>query len=405
MLSDSGSMLSLDAQRGMGQSMAFEAMNLAIERARQHGVCVMGLRHAHHIGRIGHWAEQAVSAGLISVHFVNALSKPVVAPFRGIEARYVTNPFTVGIPVPGREPVLLDYATSAIAMGKVRVAFNSGKKVPGDMLMDLQGDYTDDPGALFPADGGPGGALVPFAQHKGYALAMVCEMLGAALTGGDTTRPAHLTAKYGIWNNMLALVFDPARLSDQQLFGAEVNAFVDWVQSARLRDDDEPILVPGDPERASRRARAERAADGCRHAGRDGRGRRRGVPLQRQGAAGAVHAAAVAGHASRRRPRAHVEAWVRRAVEALASCASRFDAQAHDDKRAALRRLSKARLRADAAAALPRSAAVPARTPQRCRDAGGGGSANWPAWAHGCAISAAGTPSRCRTRACPSSTR
>ncbi len=257
-LSDSGSMLSLDAQRGMGQSTAFEAMNLAIERAQQHGVCVMGLRHAHHIGRIGHWAEQAVAAGMISVHFTNALSKPVVAPFRGTEARYVTNPFTVGIPVPGREPVLLDYATSAIAMGKVRVAFNSGKKVPGDMLMDLQGDYTDDPAALFPTDGGPGGALVPFAQHKGYALAMVCEMLGAALTGGDTTRPSNLTARFGIWNNMLALVFDPARLSDQQLFGAEVNAFVDWVQSARLRDADVPILMPGDPERSSRRARAER---------------------------------------------------------------------------------------------------------------------------------------------------
>jgi uncharacterized oxidoreductase len=256
-LSDSGSMLSLDAKRGMGQSMAYQAMGLAIQRAREHGVCVLGLRHAHHIGRIGHWAEQAVAAGLISVHFVNALSKPVVAPYRGIEARYVTNPFTVGIPVPGREPVLLDYATSAIAMGKVRVAFNSGKKVPANTLLDAQGSYTDDPAALFPPQGQPGGALVPFAQHKGYALAMVCEMLGAALTGGDTTRPAHLTAKYGIWNNMLALVFDPARLSDQQLFGAEVNAFVDWVQSAKLRDGAEPILVPGDPERASRRARAE----------------------------------------------------------------------------------------------------------------------------------------------------
>jgi hydroxycarboxylate dehydrogenase B len=256
--SDSGPMLSLDAQRGMGQSMAFEAMNLAIERARTHGVCVMGLKHAHHIGRVGHWAEMAVAAGMVTVHFVNALSKPVVAPFRGIEARYVTNPFTVGIPVPGREPVLLDYATSAIAMGKVRVAFNSGHKVPQNMLMDAQGQYTDDPATLFAPGGGPGGALVPFAQHKGYALAMVCEMLGAALTGGDTTRPAHLTAQHAVWNNMLALVFDPARMHDQQLFGAEVNAFVEWVRSSRLRDASEPILMPGDPERASRRARAER---------------------------------------------------------------------------------------------------------------------------------------------------
>ena len=255
--SDSGTMLSLDAQRGMGQSVAFEAMNLAIERAQRHGVCVMGLKNAHHIGRIGHWAEQAVDAGLVSLHFVNAMSRPVVAPHRGSEARFVTNPFTVGIPVPGREPLLLDFATSAIAMGKVRVAANAGKRVPGQVLLDAHGDFTDDPAALFPPQGQPGGALLPFAQHKGYALAMVVEVLAAALTGGETTRPGHLKYRHAIWNNMLALVFDPARLGDQPLFGAEVRAFVDWVQSARLRDAAEPILMPGDPERASRRERAE----------------------------------------------------------------------------------------------------------------------------------------------------
>jgi hydroxycarboxylate dehydrogenase B len=256
--SDSGSMLGLDANRGMGQSTAFEAMNLAIARARQHGVCVMGLKNAHHIGRIGHWAEQAVAAGLVSVHFVNAMSKPVVAPFRGSEARYVTNPFTVGIPLPGREPMVLDFATSAIAMGKVRVAYNSAKPVPGNVLLDADGYYTEDPAALFPPEGQAGGALVPFAQHKGYALAMVVEVLAAALTGGETTRPDNLKYQHAVWNNMLALVFDPARLADQRLFGAEVNAFIDWVQSARLRDAAEPILVPGDPERASRIARAEK---------------------------------------------------------------------------------------------------------------------------------------------------
>ena len=117
---------------------------------------------------------------------------------------------------------------------------------------------------------------MPFAQHKGYALAMVVEVLAAALTGGDTTRPANLKYQHAVWNNMLAMVFDPARLSDQQLFGAEVNAFVEWVQSARLRDGAEPILMPGDPERASRKARARAHAGGCRHAGRAGsRPRRR----------------------------------------------------------------------------------------------------------------------------------
>ena len=256
-ITDGGGVLSLDAQRGMGQSMAWQAMNLAIERARAHGVCVMGLKHAHHIGRVGHWAEMAVAAGLVSVHFVNAVSKPVVAPHGGVQARFVTNPFTVGIPVQGREPLLLDFATSAIAMGKVRVAHLSGKQVAPNSLIDSAGQPTTDPAMLFPPEGQAGGALLPFAGHKGYALSMVCEVLGAALSGGETTRPANLRMKHAVWNNMLTLVFDPAKLNSAELFSAEVRDYIEWVQSSPLRDGHDAILMPGDPERASRRARAE----------------------------------------------------------------------------------------------------------------------------------------------------
>lgn len=254
--SDSGTMLGVDGRRGMGQVVAGEAMALAIERARSHGVCVLGLRDAHHLGRVGHWAEQAVAAGMVSVHFVNAMSLPLVAPHGGREARFATNPFTVGIPVPGREPLLLDFATSAIAVGKVRVAHLGGKKVPPGALLDAEGRPTDDPGVMFPPPGRPLGALLPFAQHKGYALAMVVEVLAAALTGGETTRPANLKYQSGVWNNMLAIVFDPQRLRSGTAFADEVGAFVDWVRSAALQDGSAGILMPGDPERAARRARA-----------------------------------------------------------------------------------------------------------------------------------------------------
>ncbi len=254
---ESASMLTLDGCHGMGPVMAFEAMNRAIATARRHGVCVMGLKHSHHIGRVGHWAEQAVAAGMVSVHFVNAVSKPIVAPHGGRQGRFVTNPFTVGIPVQGRPPLLLDFATSAIAMGKVRVAYNRRVLVPPGALLDAQGQPTDDPGVMFPGTGEPGGALLPFGGHKGYALAMVCELLGAALTGGDTTRPATTTMKHAVWNNMLALVFDPQRLNTAELFSAEINAFVEWVQSSALRPGADAIQMPGDPERASRLARAE----------------------------------------------------------------------------------------------------------------------------------------------------
>ncbi|WP_019141309.1 malate/lactate/ureidoglycolate dehydrogenase [Noviherbaspirillum massiliense] len=256
-MQDSGSMLTLDGQRGMGQAVTHEAMELAIARAREHGVCVMGLRHSHHLGRVGHWAEQAVAAGMVSVHFVNAVSKPIVAPHGGKQGRFLTNPFTVGIPVPGREPVLLDFATSAIALGKVRVAYNSKSRVPPGSLLDHEGSFTDDPGVMFPPPGSAPGALVPFAGHKGYALAMVCELLGAALIGGDTTRPPNAQMKHAIWNNMLTIVFDPQRMGATEVFGSEFSAFVEWVQSAPLQEGSPGVLLPGDPERATRKARAQ----------------------------------------------------------------------------------------------------------------------------------------------------
>jgi uncharacterized oxidoreductase len=254
---DSGTVLTVEAHRGMGQAVTHEAMELAIARAREQGVCVLGLRHSHHLGRVGHWAEQAVAAGLVSVHFVNAVSKPTVAPHGGKQGRFLTNPFTVGIPVPGRAPILLDFATSAIALGKVRVAHNKQVPVPPDSLLDRHGNPTNDPGVMFPPAGTAPGALLPFAGHKGYALALVCELLGAALTGGDTTRPAHATMKHAIWNNMLALVFDPQRLGTADVFGDEVNAYLEWVQSAPAREGSDGVLLPGQPEELSRKARAQ----------------------------------------------------------------------------------------------------------------------------------------------------
>ena len=110
--SDSGALLTLDGQSGYGQVIGAEAMALGIERARQQGVCIVGLAHSHHLGRIGHWAEQCITAGLVSIHFVNVLSRPIVAPFGGRDARLGTNPFCVGIPRPGGEPIVLDFATS-----------------------------------------------------------------------------------------------------------------------------------------------------------------------------------------------------------------------------------------------------------------------------------------------------
>ena len=204
---------------------------------------------------------QAIAAGMASIHFTNAVSNPpMVAPYGGAQGRFLTNPFTVGLPRRGAEPILLDFATSAIAHGKARVAYNKKVPVPPGSLIDVNGQPTTDPAVMFEPPEGPHGALVPFAAHKGYALAMVCELLGAALTGGETMHPANMQMKYAIWNNMLAIVFDPARISGSEGFEAEAKSFVEWVRTARLSADGQElggILMPGDPERRMREARAQ----------------------------------------------------------------------------------------------------------------------------------------------------
>jgi uncharacterized oxidoreductase len=257
---DAGALIVVDGKRGMGQSVTWQAMDMAIGRAREHGSCVMALRNSHHLGRVGHWAEQAVAAGMVSIHFTNAISHmPMVAPFGGGQARYLTNPFTVGIPMPGGEPIVLDFATSAIAHGKARVAYNKRVAVPPGSLIDAQGRNTNDPAVMFEPPQGPFGALLTAAGHKGHALAVVCELLGAALAGGETFHPGTRLPVNGVWNNMLAIVFDPQRLGTGAWFETHAREFVEWVRSARPGEGFSPgdVMMPGDPERRARKARAQ----------------------------------------------------------------------------------------------------------------------------------------------------
>jgi uncharacterized oxidoreductase len=213
-------------------------------------VAVVGLANSHHIGRIGHWAEQCVAAGYVSMHYVNVLSEPVVAPFGGRDARFVTNPFCVGVPLPGREPVVLDMATSRIALGKVRVAMNKDEQVNPGTLLDHRGEPTTDPRAMFSH---PHGAILPFGEHKGYGLAVICEILGGALAGGGTTHGKR--SSRSIINNMLSIVIDPQRLGTAGNLGHETAAFIEWVKASPVGEGVDRIKVAGEPEQDHRRVR------------------------------------------------------------------------------------------------------------------------------------------------------
>ena len=254
---DGGAMLALDGQKGYGQIIGVQTMEMAIARARQHGVCVAALSNTHHLGRIGHFAEMAVAQGLVSMHFVNVISRPVVAPHGGGDGRFGTNPFCVGIPMGEDPPFLLDFATSRVAQGKMRVAHNEGRKVPQGYLIDSHGHPTTDPGVVVvPQANGLMGALMTFGEHKGYGLAAACELLGGALTGGGTWHHPP-NDKRAVINNMLTVIIDPGKLGGRDAFVREAQAFADWVQQSPAAPSSEGVLLAGAPERRTRQQREQ----------------------------------------------------------------------------------------------------------------------------------------------------
>jgi uncharacterized oxidoreductase len=254
---DQGPLLVMDGGRGLGQTIAQASMALAIGKAKAHGVCVLSIRNSGHMGRIGTYGEQCAEAGLASLHFVNVSgAQAYVAPFGAREPRYSTNPFCFAIPGGDKNPpVILDCATSEVAWGKLRVAFNKGEPAPAGTILGPGGRPTTDLSTMIPD---LLGAMIGFGGHKGSGIALMCELFGAALGGGDTIQPGN--PRDGVvTNNMLSILIDGARLSDAGRIRREVDAMVDYVRSAAPIDPVRPVMVAGDPER---RSKAERLARG-----------------------------------------------------------------------------------------------------------------------------------------------
>ncbi len=259
-----GPLAVVDGGMAYGQVIAREAMSWAIGAAGRSGIAVVALRNSHHIGRVGAYGEQVAAAGLASIHFANVLSGlPGVAPFGGTDGRMSTNPVCITVPRgAGQPPVVLDFATSAIAAGKIRVAYNAGERLPPDTLLDAQGRPSTDPADFWGS--GPKGALLPFGAYKGSGLALMCEILGGALTGSGTNHPG--TPKPGpTVNGMLSFVLDPARFGSAEAFEAEVAALIAHVKASPPQLPERPVLVAGEIER-------ERAAQR----------RREGLPIDAQ---------------------------------------------------------------------------------------------------------------------------
>ncbi|MBN1642201.1 MAG: Ldh family oxidoreductase [Anaerolineae bacterium] len=248
---ESPTTLVLDCSYNFGQVAAARAVALALAKLATSDVVVVALRRAGHIGRLGEYVALAAQQGHMALMVCNGTAQGgIVAPHGGVARALGSNPIAWALPGPDGMPVLLDYATSVCAQGKIQVAADKGAQLPEGWLLDKHGRPTRDPRAQ--ADGG---VMLPFAGHKGYALSVVIELLAGALSGAG---PALLPG-YQREQGVVLLVMRLDRFCAPRDFRGMVAEFSEAIKATPRAPDCDEILLPGEPEW---RCKAQRERDG-----------------------------------------------------------------------------------------------------------------------------------------------
>jgi hydroxycarboxylate dehydrogenase B len=242
----------LDGGRGFGQVVARRGMEMAMAKAKASGLAAVSLSRTGHVGRLADYVEMAAREGLVGMLWVNAVHGLNVAPWGGAARRLGTNPHAIGIPGTDGPAMVLDFATSVVAEGKMRVKKNRKQQAPAGWFIDAQGRPATDPEIFY---GDPVGSLLTAGEHKGYGLSLAVEILGGVLSGtGPAGPPPGVFA-----NGTLMMCLDVERFVPLPEFHKQVAALFGWVKSAPLAQGSREVLIPGEPEA---RLEAERRRDG-----------------------------------------------------------------------------------------------------------------------------------------------
>jgi LDH2 family malate/lactate/ureidoglycolate dehydrogenase len=240
----------VDGQATFGQLGARLAAQTAARRARESGLGAAALYRAHHTGRIGEWAELGAAEGMVTmVASAGAYGPRQVAPFGGKSASLGTHPIAWGVPrTDGKPPILLDFATSAAAQGKLMVARAKREPVPNGWIIDKEGRPTNDVEDFY-----AGGVLLPFAGHKGYAQSVIVELLAVGLSGGERADPKERASC------LYVSCIDPNVFRPDGGFVETVERVGARLKAVEPAEGFREILLPGEPEA---RAREQRSRDG-----------------------------------------------------------------------------------------------------------------------------------------------
>jgi len=242
-----GAVATVEGHYGFGQVAARFAAETAIKIGRESGVGVVSLRDANHIGRLGEYVEMIAGAGMIGIVFTSGtMSNQWVAPYGGRERTFGTNPMAYGVPLQGKPPLILDFATAGIAQGKATVAVKQGKPLPPGMMLDGAGNPTTDASEIE-----RDGVLLPFGLHKGSGLALMMEILPTLLSGHAPITSQEF--KYG--NPSLFFALSIEAFTARQRFDRLVAELLQRVKRTQPAAGFDEVLLPGEPEQRSSQQR------------------------------------------------------------------------------------------------------------------------------------------------------
>jgi LDH2 family malate/lactate/ureidoglycolate dehydrogenase len=247
----------VDGKWTFGQVSGEIAMRKALEQAKTHGIAIAGLTRAYHIGRLGEYSEMAYHDGMIGLILAGgfeglggASGNLGVAPFGGARPAFGTNPISFGIPAGDKPGVMVDFATSAVAGGKVAVARAKGMPLPEGCILDKDGKPTTRAEEFY-----DGGMLLPFGGHKGYGLAVVIELLGRMLTGADRCREEPCGGGVYTRSGSIFVAIDPGIFRPFADFVSATDKFLDHVSKVPPAPGFKEVLIPGEPEHRTRSLR------------------------------------------------------------------------------------------------------------------------------------------------------
>jgi LDH2 family malate/lactate/ureidoglycolate dehydrogenase len=239
---DAGTITVMDGHDGVGQVLAMLATHEAIKRARAHGIGAVAIRNSNHFGTCMYYTRRVAAAGCVAMLTSNG--GPAMAPWGGRTKIIGTNPWSVAAPVGTRAPFVVDMAATGVARGKIYLARNRRLPIPLGWAINQAGEPTTDPQEAID------GIILPMAEHKGYAIAAMVDLLSGVLTGSGFLSAVHSpyqTAEQSHCGHLL-LAMDIAKFQPLEQFTARMEAFVDEIKAVPLAKGFDEVFYPGEIE-------------------------------------------------------------------------------------------------------------------------------------------------------------